>query len=96
MGVVLQYTNGDTSSVSLRLPPSAPVSATPTAFAPQIGQFPTGEGWRNVKFFSSEIYLDEFDSLSSNGEVQECVENLASKLGKLSPVGEGGAGYRDG
>ena len=36
----------DTSSVSLRLPPSAPVSATPTEFAPQIGQFPTGEGWR--------------------------------------------------
>ena len=34
----------DTSSVSLWLTPSAPVSATPTAFAPQIGQFPTGEG----------------------------------------------------
>ena len=34
----------DTSSVSLRLPHSAPVSATPTAFASQIGQFPTGEG----------------------------------------------------
>ena len=37
----------DTSSVSLRLPPSAPVSATPTAFASQIGQFPTGEGLQN-------------------------------------------------
>ena len=37
----------DTSSVSLRLPPSAPVSATPTAFASQIGQFPTGGGLQN-------------------------------------------------
>ena len=39
-----QLTVIDTSSVSLRLPPSAPVSATPTEFASQIGQFPTGEG----------------------------------------------------
>ena len=39
-----QLTVIDTSSVSLRLPPSAPVLATPTEFAPQIGQFPTGEG----------------------------------------------------
>ena len=57
---------------------------------------PTGEGWRNAELFSGEVYLDEFDSLSSNGEVQECVENLAGKLGKPSPVGEGGAVNRDG
>ena len=43
----LQYKYSNTSSVSLRLPPSAPVSATPTAFASQIGQFPTGEGLQN-------------------------------------------------
>ena len=39
------YFKDNTSSVSLWLTPSAPVSATPTAFAPQIGQFPTGEGF---------------------------------------------------
>ena len=25
-----------------------PVSAKPTEFAPQIGQFPTGEGWQDA------------------------------------------------
>ena len=43
---ILPIRCNNTSSVTLRVPPSAPVSATPTAFAPQIGQFPTGEGWR--------------------------------------------------
>ena len=38
----------DSSSVTLRATPSTPVSATPTEFAPQIGQFPTEEGWQNA------------------------------------------------
>ena len=44
----------DSSSVTLRATPSTPVSATPTEFAPQIGQFPTGEGWRDANFFKTK------------------------------------------
>ena len=43
----------NTSSVSLWLTHSTPVSATPTEFAPQIGQFPTGEGWRKSLLLSA-------------------------------------------
>ena len=48
-----------TSSVSLRLTPSAPVSATPTEFASQIGQFPLSRRRRHTCSAYVSIPLDD-------------------------------------
>ena len=71
---ILPIRCNNSSSVTLRVPPSAPVSATPTAFAPQIGQFPTGEGWRKSLLSSAHspyprppcIYSGRADNACTN------------------------------
>ena len=83
----------DTSSVSLRLPPSAPVSATPTAFAPQIGQFPTGEGSstsfvQGVTLFNTAL-LDERLPKAQFNFVLGKIKHFASLLLRVAKRREG-------
>ena len=44
---------GDADRVCFANRSVPPVSATPTAFASQIGQFPAGEGWQNALISSA-------------------------------------------
>ena len=69
----------DSSSVTLRAPPSVPVSATPTAFASQIGQFPTGEDWQNALIPSAHI-LDPRPPCTFSGRADNACTNLLDFL----------------
>jgi len=69
----------NTSSVSLRLPPS-----------------PTGEGWQNAEFFRVKMFTMYMSWFSSNDIMQRKSNIYDKRFDKPSPVGEGGAVYRDG
>ena len=53
-----------------------PVSATPTAFAPQIGQFPTGEGWQK-SLLSSAQALSPRPPIFFQRACRQCVHESA-------------------
>ena len=91
---ILPIRCNNSSSVTLRVPPSAPVSATPTAFAPQIGQFPclgdadthaphmcpfpTGEGWRKSLLSSAHSPYPRPPCIYSGRADQACTNLLGS------------------
>ena len=52
-----------------------PVSATPTAFALRIGQFPAGEGWRK-SLLSSAQALDSRPPCTFSGRADNACTNL--------------------
>ena len=72
----MQYKYSNTSSVTLRATPSAPVSATPTAFASQIGQFPTGEGWQKFLLPSAQVSDPRPRHPLSSGRADNACTNL--------------------
>ena len=65
----------------LRICVNPPVSATPTAFAPQIGQFPTGEGWRK-SLLSSAQALDSRPPCTFSGRADNACTNLLGSLAR--------------
>ena len=66
----------------LRICVNPPVSATPTAFAPQIGQFPTGEGWRKSLLSSAQAPDSRPRPSFFSGRADNACTNLLGSLAR--------------